>query len=167
MAHREGEAETLAVPVLGFGDNHLAATTPATSSTEQFQLNPSTARRSRLIPMLRIAGALRFCASSGHRLRQGTASEVQFDVQVVSISSAAPLFLGIALCLPLNFGFCVQAQEHSRAKTADQLLSGPCANNRMRNRSSTATRSGSVPLCSLMPLTIFRGIPIPMLSRYR
>ena len=35
-----------------------------------------------------------------------------------------------------------------------------------RNLSSSSTSSGSVPLCSRMPRTIFRGMPIPMCSRY-
>ena len=45
--------------------------------------------------------------------------------------------------------------------------SGCCASSRTTKRSSSSTRSGSVPLCSLIPLTIFRGIPIPICSRYR
>ena len=44
---------------------------------------------------------------------------------------------------------------------------GPCADNRSVNRSSSSSRSGSVPLCSLMPRTTIREIPLPAGSWYR
>lgn len=63
-------------------------------------------------------------------------------------------------------GGMLTSKHRRQSETAD-CCSGPFASNRTMNRSSCSIRSGSVPLCSRIPLMIFRGIPNPICSRYR